>query len=132
MSGPRSGDDMTPTIQSVEDLARSSIARHCQYVIAAILVLMVFLSWNLGLACEVGGALCLILCAILLWAAYLATRRPIERTTLWFLLDERPRVEIGQRVFGRVLRDCYLEAAGIIARLAVLILLVGLAFSFTG
>lgn len=115
-----------PTLRTVEALAEVSVARGCGFAALAILTLMVGLSWDLALACMVGGLLVLFVCLVLVAKAQWAHRRPAGKTELWLMLDEfdRPSSAIAQRIVGSVLRACYLRfalhAAGISAGLLAL------------
>ena len=79
--------------------------------------------------CQAGACLFLVMCAILTLKAQLARFRPIENTELWSLVDERPRIDIGQQVFGLLLRDCYLEFALHMARLSAMLMAAGIIVS---
>lgn len=115
-----------PALRTVEALAEVSVARGCGFAALAILTLMVGLSWDLALACMVGGLLVLFVCLVLIAKAQWTHRRPVGKTELWLMLDEfdRPSSAIAQRIVGPVLRACYLRfalhAAGISAGLLAL------------
>jgi hypothetical protein len=101
---------MTP---SIELLAETCVARGCGFAALAIVTFMVGLSWDLGLACQVGGLLTLLVCAVLIAKAWRALFRPVRKTELWQMLDrgDRLRPQVAQRVIGVALRHCYLRFA---------------------
>lgn len=107
----------------IESLAEASVARGCGFAALAILTFMVGLSWDVALACKVGGLLVLFVCAILLFKAWRASCRPARKTEVWMMLgpNQRPSPAVAQRVIGPVLRICYLRfalwAAGVSAAL---------------
>jgi hypothetical protein len=115
-------------LQSIEEQAEVCIARGCGFAALAILTLIVGLSWDMTLACEVGGVLVLAACAVLMFKAYRALYRPVRRTELWMSLESgvRPSAAIAQQVIGAVLRGCYLRFALHAAALSVALLTLSL------
>jgi hypothetical protein len=100
-------------LQRIELLAEISVARGCGFAGLAILTFMLGLSWDMALASEVGGALILGVCMILIIKGHVAPNRPVRKTELWMMLDQgdRPNPAIAQRVIGPVLHTCYLRFA---------------------
>src|SRR5262245_57566755 len=98
---------------NIESLAERSVARGCGFAALAIFTLMVGLSWDGAVACEIGCLLMLLVCAILLLKAWRAPYRPFRRTELWMMLDrrQRPSPAVAQRVIGGMLRGCYMQFA---------------------
>lgn len=118
-----------PMLQRIESLAEISIARGCGFAALAIFTFMVGLSWDMALACKVGGLLVLLVCLILTVKAQHAPRRPVCKTELWMMLDgsHRPSADLAQCIIGPVLHVCYLRFALYAAGLAAALLALSLA-----
>lgn len=110
-------------------LAGLSVARGCGFAGLAILTLMVGLSWDVPLACKVGGLLSLLVCIVLLLKAACAPYRPVRKTELWMMLepDQRPAAAVAQRVMSATLQTCYLRFALIAAGLSAALLSLSIA-----
>jgi hypothetical protein len=121
---------MADTIQGIEQLAALSVGRGCRYAILSIFILAIGASSSLPGACEAGASLFLLVAAMLALKAHRARRRPIQSTELWSLLNERPSADVGQRLLGPILRDCYLEFAMHMARLSAVLMSAAIVLSF--
>jgi hypothetical protein len=108
----------------IDALAEISVARGCGFAALAIFTFMVGLSWDMVLACKVGGLLVLFVCVVLTVKAQRALRRSVRKTELWMMLDRRhrPCAAIAQRVMGETLRACYLRFALLTAGLSAALL----------
>jgi hypothetical protein len=117
-------------LQSIEEQAEVCVARGCGFALLGILTFMLGLSWDMSLACRVGGLLTLTATAILLLKALRAFRRPVQRTELWMTLgpELRPSAAVAQRLLGQILHTCYLRFATHVAALSVALLALSLGF----
>jgi hypothetical protein len=86
------------------------------------------------LALKTGGALTLILAAILQLKAERALSRPYRSTEVWLILDRRLGLPDAhaQRLVGEVLRTTYQRYAGYSLAVATAFWLLGLAFQILG
>jgi hypothetical protein len=111
-------------MHDLEEHVEACVARGCGFAGLAIATLMVGLSWDLVLACKVGGLLVLSACALLLLKAYRALALPICRTEVWMTLDPelRPDAALGQRIVSPLLREYYLRFAQRAAALSIVLL----------
>ncbi|MGH6814860.1 MAG: hypothetical protein ACREC6_04085 [Hyphomicrobiaceae bacterium] len=100
-------------METIERLAKFSVARGCGFALLAISTLMVGLSGEFALALRTGGTLCLMMCFVLMLFGWRAPQRPYKRTEVWLLLKpaERPDAAVAQRIVGNVLREVYLNFA---------------------
>lgn len=116
----------------VERTAYLSVGRACAFGALAIFCFIVGLSFNPHLAASVGGALCMLMTAILLVRAASAPSRPYKRTETWLMLEasERPSAHIAQRVIGSALRQAYFWYARSTAIVAALLLVIALVLPF--
>ena len=108
-------------LQRIERLAQISVARGCGFAGLAILTFMIGLSGNMVVALQAGGILCLLVCGLLLFKAWLAGQRSYKSTEVWLMLSpqERPGSEIAQHVIGTALCDSCLRFALLASRLAI-------------
>lgn len=114
----------------IESLAELSVARGCGFAGLAILTFMVGLSWDLALACKVGGLLALFVCMLLLLKTWRAPYRSVRKTELWMMLEpsQRPVAPVAQRVISATLQTCYLRFALLAAGLSAALLAMSISF----
>jgi multisubunit Na+/H+ antiporter MnhB subunit len=94
----------------VEAAAFVSVGRACGFAGLGVLCIVLGLSYDPALAAKAGAVLSLVICLILLLHAWLVHKRPYKRTETWLILrkDDRPPVEVAQRLVSTALREAYL------------------------
>ncbi|MEO9876726.1 MAG: hypothetical protein ABJM26_21865 [Anderseniella sp.] len=104
-------------INPIENAAYVSVGRACGFAGLGIFCIVIGLSFDAGLAAQVGGKLSITLSLILLVLAWRAPTRNYKRTETWLILQpgDRPRAEVAQRLVGETLRGVYLWFAQQIA-----------------
>jgi hypothetical protein len=110
-----------PPIEAVRRAAFESVARACAFAALAVFTFVVGLSFDFPLAMRCGGALTLLMLAVLVFKAQGAGRRDYRHTEAWSLIDKanRPPAETAQWVVGTVLRDTYLRFAQLTAATSI-------------
>lgn len=118
-------------LDTIEQLARLSVARACAFAALAIGTVMIGCSWDLILALRAGGVLALTAAAVLTLKGIQARQRPYKHTELWLMLptEQRPRAEVAQQLIGTALREVYFRFAEHTAAIAAGMLLLSLVAS---
>ncbi len=118
-------------LERIERLAHISVARGCGFAALAIFTFMIGLSGNMAVALKTGGGLCLAVCGILLFKAWLFGQRSYKRTEVWLMLspEERPHSEIAQDLIGTALRDTCLRFALLATRFGIGLLLAAIIYA---
>ena len=118
-------------LNTIEQLARLSVARACGFAALAIGTVMIGFSWDLALAFRAGGVLALAAAGVLAAKGFKARRRPYRHTELWLMLpkEQRPHAEVAQQLIGTALREVYFRFAEHTAAIAAGMLLLSLVAS---
>lgn len=106
----------------VENAAYVSVGRACGFAGLGIFCIVAGLSFDAGLAAQVGGKLTMTLSLILLVMAWRAPTRNYKRTETWLILPpgDRPRADVAQRLIGGTLREVYLWFAQQVAVITII------------
>lgn len=114
-------------LERIEYLATVSVARACGFAALGIFTFFIGMSGELVVAFKSAGYLAMIVCAVLLLKAGLATMQNYRSTELWIMLKpaERPDAAVAQHLISSVLREAYLRFAGQAAFIAMLFLACG-------
>ncbi len=116
-------------LDRIERLAEISVARGCGFAaLATALIFVGTLPAGLPLAFKIAGVAALVTCAVLLLKAWLAKRRPYQRTEVWHMLrlDERPLPGVAQNIVATILRGVFLRFAQQAAIAAAVMLAISL------
>ncbi len=105
----------------IENAAYVSVGRACGFAGLGIFCIVVGLSFDAGLAAQVGSRLSITLSLVLLVMAWRAPTRNYKRTETWLILQpgDRPQADIAQRLIGRTLRTVYLWFAQQVAVITI-------------
>jgi hypothetical protein len=109
-------------LQSIERAAEISVGRGCAFAALGTGLLFVgTMPAGLPLAFTTAGFAAMLTCGILLLKAFLTTRRPYQRTELWYMLkpEERPVPGVARNLIPSVLRVTFLRFAQQAALVAV-------------
>ena len=127
---------LTLTVETIRIFADFSIRRACGFALLGISCVMLSFSFDLRQAFHVGAILVGLL-AVVLWLKGLrAPRKPYNKTELWIMLPERPRMSKPelQRLIGGVLAERFWwhakAAGGIAGTFAAVALVIWLARMF--
>lgn len=119
-------------VASIQDAADQSIRRACAFAGLGIAMVMLALSYSLGLALRSGGNMTALLCLGLLVCAWRAPRRDVRQTELWTMLEgdgafarTLPRSQ-AQKLLSGVLRDRLLWHADRVGTVALVLWLAAL------
>ena len=121
-------------MDQIERAAKISVGRAVGFATLAIATAVLGLIFDPTLAFKTGGALTLLMAAVLWLKAELAPSQPYRSTEVWLLLDQRLGLpdEYAQRVVSTVLRSVYRRFARASAGAAFGLWLLGLSFQVLG
>jgi hypothetical protein len=117
-------------VEEIESAAEISIGRAVGFGALAIGTVVLGLIFEPALAFKVGGALTLLMAAVLQLKAQQAPSKPYRSTELWLILDKRLGLpdDQAQRIVGTVLHATYRRYAKVSLATAFGMWLLGLAF----
>jgi hypothetical protein len=117
-------------VEEIESAAEISIGRAVGFGALAIGTVVLGLIFEPVLALKTGGALTLLMAAVLQLKAQLAPAKPYRSTELWLILDKRLGLpdDHAQRIVSTVLRSTYRRYAKVSLAVATGLWLLGLAF----
>lgn len=117
-------------MRDIETAAEISIGRAVAFGTLAIVMVMLGLIFDPAMALKVGGAMSLLMAAILQLKALRAPTQPYRKTEAWLLLERRPTLpaDHAQRLIGGTLAATYGRYAGISCGAGSAMWLAGLAF----
>jgi hypothetical protein len=119
----------------MEDMRRigyETVTRACAFGSLAIFCFMVGLSFNPLVAFQTGGALTMLMTAILVYKAFEARTKPYRRTEMWLYLPEksRPPADTAQQLTGALMREIYLTFALWTSMISIFMWLAAVLFSY--
>ena len=119
-------------MEDMRRIAYETVTRACAFGLLGIFCFMVGLSFYPLVSFQAGGALTMLMTAILVFKAFEARTKPYRRTEMWLYLPEesRPPAASAQQLTATLMREIYLTFALWTSVISIVMWLMATFFSY--